>query len=151
MCESDGAAAESRPDELADTLRLAMISGVGPRIRQGLLERFGSARAVLSAAPSELREVQGVDEAEVEIAALDAKHDWTEGTKSQKPAEEGEATFLAAQHELKPWATAKGKKTLEEVEDAGPQDGGEKEEITRCPHDRKGLIDHLEHRVHTSV
>ena len=52
--------AEPSQDELVDTLRLAMISGVGPRIRQSLLERFSSARAVLAAAPSELREVQGV-------------------------------------------------------------------------------------------
>ena len=59
MCESDRTAAEP-PDELADTLRLAMISGVGPRIRQALLERFSSPRAVLAAAPDELREVQGV-------------------------------------------------------------------------------------------
>jgi hypothetical protein len=57
-----------------------------------------------------VRQVQGADKAEVEVAALDAKFDWTEGTKNQKAAEEGEATYLAAQHELKPWATAKGKK-----------------------------------------
>lgn len=60
MCESDGRAAEPRPDDLSDTLRLAMISGVGPRIRRALLVRFGSARAVLAAAPSELCEVPGV-------------------------------------------------------------------------------------------
>ncbi len=47
-------------DSLLDALRLSMISGVGPRIRKALIERFGSARAVLAAAPSELREVQGV-------------------------------------------------------------------------------------------
>ncbi|MBU4270662.1 MAG: DNA-processing protein DprA [Planctomycetes bacterium] len=47
-------------DDLLDTLRLSMISGVGPRIRKALLERFGSARAVLAAAPSELLEVQGI-------------------------------------------------------------------------------------------
>jgi DNA processing protein len=47
-------------DELVDTLRLSLVSGVGPRIRKALLERFGSARAVLAAAPSELREVHGV-------------------------------------------------------------------------------------------
>ena len=47
-------------DELVDTLRLSLVSGVGPRIRKALLERFGSARAVLMAAPSELREVHGV-------------------------------------------------------------------------------------------
>ncbi len=60
MCESHSAAAEPTPDELVNTLRLAMISGVGPRIRQALLERFGSAQAVLAAAPGELCEVQGV-------------------------------------------------------------------------------------------
>ena len=47
-------------DDLLDTLRLSMISGVGPRIRKSLLDRFGSARAVLAAAPSELQQVQGV-------------------------------------------------------------------------------------------
>jgi DNA processing protein len=41
-------------------LRLAMISGVGPRIRTALLERFGSPEGVLAAAPSELRSVPGV-------------------------------------------------------------------------------------------
>jgi DNA processing protein len=48
------------PDELVDALRLSLISGVGPRTRKVLLERFGSARAVLAAAPSELRTVEGV-------------------------------------------------------------------------------------------
>ena len=33
---------------------------MGPRIRKALLERFGTARAALAAAPSELRAVQGV-------------------------------------------------------------------------------------------
>jgi DNA processing protein len=51
----------SPPDEsLAATLRLTLVSGVGPRTRKALLERFGSAEAVLCAAPSELRRVQGV-------------------------------------------------------------------------------------------
>lgn len=45
---------------LAATLRLALVPGVGPRTRRSLLERFGTPQAVLSAAPSELREVQGV-------------------------------------------------------------------------------------------
>jgi DNA processing protein len=45
---------------LADALRLAMISGVGPRIRKALLAEFGSAAAVLAAAPSDLRRVKGV-------------------------------------------------------------------------------------------
>jgi DNA processing protein len=60
MCEPDQSAAESQPDDLVDVLRLSLISGVGPRIRKALLERFGSARAALAAAPSELRAVQGV-------------------------------------------------------------------------------------------
>ena len=46
--------------ELTDILRLSLISGVGPRIRRELLGRFGSPRAVLAAAPSELRSVPGV-------------------------------------------------------------------------------------------
>jgi len=47
-------------DQRTHTLRLALVSGVGPRIRKLLLERFGSAEAVLTAAPSELRSVPGV-------------------------------------------------------------------------------------------
>ena len=47
-------------DELVDTLRLALIPGVGPRTRQSLLERFGTPRAALTAAPSELYDVPGV-------------------------------------------------------------------------------------------
>ncbi|MCH8924229.1 MAG: DNA-protecting protein DprA [Planctomycetes bacterium] len=47
-------------DTLIDQLRLCMISGIGPRLRQALLERFGSAAAVLQAAPSALCEVSGV-------------------------------------------------------------------------------------------
>ena len=41
-------------------LRLSLVPGVGPRIQQALLERFGSAEKVLTAAASELREVPGV-------------------------------------------------------------------------------------------
>jgi DNA processing protein len=37
-----------------------MVAGVGPRTRRLLLDRFGSSEAVLAAAPSELRSVQGV-------------------------------------------------------------------------------------------
>lgn len=47
-------------DTLAAELRLCMVSGVGPRIRKTLLERFGSAANIFKAAPSELREVDGV-------------------------------------------------------------------------------------------
>ncbi len=46
--------------ELIDTVRLSLVDGVGPRIRRRLLDRFGDPRAALAAAPSELREVEGV-------------------------------------------------------------------------------------------
>jgi DNA processing protein len=50
------------PDEqeLIDLVRLCMIPGVGPQTRKKLLSRFGTPRAVLEAAPSELREIEGV-------------------------------------------------------------------------------------------
>ena len=47
-------------ERLTAALRLSMVSGVGPITRQALVARFGSAAAVLSAAPSDLREVSGV-------------------------------------------------------------------------------------------
>ena len=47
-------------DSLVASLRLSLVPGVGPLTRQALLERFGSAEAVLRAAPSRLREVPGV-------------------------------------------------------------------------------------------
>jgi DNA processing protein len=51
----------SRPKkDLVPTLRLSLVPGVGPRTRQALLERFGSAEAALAATPSELRDVPGV-------------------------------------------------------------------------------------------
>lgn len=45
---------------LADALRLALISGIGPRLRKSLLEAFGTAKDVLDAPPSELRRVPGI-------------------------------------------------------------------------------------------
>jgi DNA processing protein len=60
MSEAEKTTAEPAPDDLVDMLRLCLISGVGPRTRQALLERFGSPRAALRAAPSELRDVHGV-------------------------------------------------------------------------------------------
>ena len=51
---------ESPSDELLDSLRLSLISGIGPRTRRALLERFGTSSDVLAAAPSSLREVVGV-------------------------------------------------------------------------------------------
>jgi DNA processing protein len=51
----------TNPDaELIATVRLALVDGVGPRIRRRLLDRFGDPAAVLSAQPSDLREVEGV-------------------------------------------------------------------------------------------
>jgi DNA processing protein len=47
-------------DDLIDALRLSLVPGVGPRIRKALMERFGTARAALAAAPSALSEVYGV-------------------------------------------------------------------------------------------
>ena len=42
-------------DEVAPWLRLSMVPGIGPLMQRDLLERFGSAQAVLDAAPAELR------------------------------------------------------------------------------------------------
>jgi DNA processing protein len=47
-------------DALRDTLRLCLVSGVGPRTRCALLERFGTTAAVLAASPDELRLVPGI-------------------------------------------------------------------------------------------
>ncbi len=46
--------------DLLDLIRLTLIPGVGPLTSRGLLERFGSAGAVLEASGSSLREVSGV-------------------------------------------------------------------------------------------
>src|SRR5690242_6774311 len=41
-------------------LRLGLRPGIGPRLRKALLDHFGSAQAVLAAAPSNLRTVRGI-------------------------------------------------------------------------------------------
>jgi DNA processing protein len=46
--------------ELIDSVRLSLVSGVGPLLRQALLERFGSPAAVLAAAEDELQVVDGI-------------------------------------------------------------------------------------------
>lgn len=51
---------ENPPDDLISQMRLSMVSGVGPKLRQALLKRFGTAAAVLTAAPSDLRDVPGI-------------------------------------------------------------------------------------------
>ncbi|MGD9720444.1 MAG: DNA-processing protein DprA [Pirellulales bacterium] len=45
---------------LADAVRLALVPGIGPRLRKALLEEFGSAGAVFAAAPADLRRVPGI-------------------------------------------------------------------------------------------
>ncbi len=47
-------------DDLVDAVRLALVSGVGPRHRQDLLVRFGSPAAVLAASSAELQSVGGI-------------------------------------------------------------------------------------------
>jgi DNA processing protein len=46
--------------ELRALLHLSLVSGIGPLLQRSLLERFGTAQAVLSAAESELQEVPGI-------------------------------------------------------------------------------------------
>lgn len=46
--------------ELIDAIRLSLVSGVGPVLRKALIDRFGTAREILNAAMSELREVPGI-------------------------------------------------------------------------------------------
>ena len=51
----------TEPDEeLVDAVRLSLVAGVGPRTWQTLIAQFGTAHAVLAAAPSELRSVSGI-------------------------------------------------------------------------------------------
>jgi len=47
-------------DSIRDLLALTLTPGVGPLTGRALLERFGTARAVLDATAAELREVQGI-------------------------------------------------------------------------------------------
>jgi DNA processing protein len=49
-----------RPECDAFALRLALVTGVGPRTRRELLERFGSPQAVLAASTDDLQRVPGV-------------------------------------------------------------------------------------------
>ena len=50
----------SADDDLLPILMLEMVPGVGPRIRQALLDRFGSPAEVLAASPEQLKQVAGV-------------------------------------------------------------------------------------------
>ena len=64
--ESVGAAAhqDSIPASLSEETRaalaLSLVPQVGPQLQQTLVQHFGSATAVLRAAPSAIREVSGV-------------------------------------------------------------------------------------------
>lgn len=58
--EAKVALAPELSEELAAELRLCLTPGVGPRTRQALLARFGSASGVFAAAPSDVAGVEGV-------------------------------------------------------------------------------------------
>src|SRR5690606_9598087 len=47
------------PPELVDSVRLSMVSGVGPPARKALADYFGTPAAVFDAAKSELQAVDG--------------------------------------------------------------------------------------------
>ena len=46
--------------ELRERLRLALIPGIGPRLRLALLDAFGTPSAALAASPERLRQVPGI-------------------------------------------------------------------------------------------
>jgi DNA processing protein len=54
------AASQTSLDGISAELLLALTPGIGPRLRKSLLDHFGSAAAVVNAAPSELRDVPGI-------------------------------------------------------------------------------------------
>jgi hypothetical protein len=54
-----------------------------------------------------VRQVKG-KEVKVEVATVEAAHDWTEGEQKQKPAQKGDVCYNAAQLDVHPWATADG-------------------------------------------
>jgi len=68
VCEPNRSTSDTQPDDdppqadsdRRDLLLLALISGIGPRIRRSLLDRFESASGIFRAAPSELRSVDGI-------------------------------------------------------------------------------------------
>ncbi|MDR1491770.1 MAG: DNA-processing protein DprA [Planctomycetaceae bacterium] len=48
------------PEELISEITLNMVNGIGSMLTQRLLNRFGSAEAILSASSSQLQEVEGI-------------------------------------------------------------------------------------------
>ena len=59
--------------QLLAAVRLSLVDGVGPRIRQSLLARFGSSAGVFEARHDELQEVEGVGP-KIAAAIVAAKH-----------------------------------------------------------------------------
>lgn len=57
---SDSNTDRSRSDDRLDWIRLNLVSGVGPRLRQALLERFETPGQILAATANELIEVPGI-------------------------------------------------------------------------------------------
>jgi len=51
---------DSRDMDIRNEVLLSLVPGIGPRLREQLLERFGSVESILSAAPSDLRSTQGI-------------------------------------------------------------------------------------------
>jgi DNA processing protein len=60
--------------ELVDSVRLSLVSGVGPLLRKALLERFGTPAAVLAAGKDELQSVQGIGP-KISRRILGARHE----------------------------------------------------------------------------
>ncbi len=52
--------ASTSGEALADALRLALVAGIGPRLRKALLEEFGTASGVFAAAAADVRRVPGI-------------------------------------------------------------------------------------------
>jgi DNA processing protein len=48
------------PEKVLDALRLNLVPGIGPRLTQLLMDRFGSVRAIASASLSDLQQVPGI-------------------------------------------------------------------------------------------
>ena len=94
---------------LIDALRLNLVSGIGPRLRHLLVNRFGSPAAVFKASQSELQSVQGVG-AKLANAITNGPSDVTARAELERCREIG-ADVLSADEERYP-------STLREIHDA---------------------------------
>jgi DNA processing protein len=72
LIEQNDRIAEASNGTLLAEVQLCLASGIGPRLRQALLERFGTASGVLAATPSDLREVPGIG-AKISRAIVEAR------------------------------------------------------------------------------